>query len=91
MEDGLRVPAGGWRAGEGVPSGSANSPGIWGRNGERPQLVVCCRAGDETGGLGLEETRKNEDKNIAKLLGWLWQGCLLWLAGSQRILVRVGS
>lgn len=83
MEDGLRVPAGGWRARGAIR--------IWGRNGERPQLVVCCRAGDETGGLGLEETRKNEDKNIAKLLGWLWRGCLLWLAGSQGILVRVGS
>lgn len=32
-------------------------------------LVVCCTAGDETGGLGLEETRKSEDQNIAKLFG----------------------
>lgn len=65
----MRVPEGGWRVG--VPSGSANSPGIWSRKGERPQLVDCCRAGDETGGLGSEERRKSEDKNIAKLLGWL--------------------
>ena len=32
-------------------------------------LVVCCTAGDETGGQGLEETRKSEDQNIAKLFG----------------------
>lgn len=34
-------------------------------------MVVCCTAGDEPGGLGLEEMRKSEDQNIAKLLGWL--------------------
>ena len=35
---------------------------------ERQQQVVCSRAGDETGGLGLEERRENEDLKLAYLL-----------------------
>ena len=35
---------------------------------DRPQQVVCYRAGNETGGLDMKEQRKNEDLKLAYLL-----------------------
>lgn len=35
---------------------------------ERPQQVVYCRAGDENGGLGIQERRQSEDLKFSYLL-----------------------
>ena len=59
---------------------------------ERQQQVVCSRAGDETGGLGLEERRENEDLKLAYLLhqppGFFSQ---VWLECSQEMPSGVGG
>jgi hypothetical protein len=40
------------------------------------QQVFCCRAGDETGGLDLEERWGGEDLQLAYLFPWLvWPVC----------------
>lgn len=53
---------------------------------ERPQQVVCYRAGNKPGGLDMEEQRKNEDWKLAYLL--LWQA---WLLGFQEMPAGVGD
>lgn len=50
---------------------------------ERPQQVVCCRAGNKTERLELEEKREREN--------FLPDSLTMWLAGFQGVLMGVGG
>lgn len=57
---------------------------------ERPQHRVCSKAGDETGGLDIEERRARAEACLPTELAYL----LLqqaWMASSQRKSAKVGS
>lgn len=53
---------------------------------QRPQQVACYRAGDESGGLDLEERRGSGHLKLAYRLPWL-----TWLTGSQGMPFGVGG
>lgn len=65
---------------QGVPPRSISLLGMRPRSEQRPKHLVCYRAGDETRGSDMEETREDEDLKTSCLCCWptCFSGRLGW-------------